>query len=264
MKTKIVAILNVTPDSFSDGGKYVNIDEARKQVEKLINEGADIIDVGGESTRPGADFVSIEEEIKRVVNVIKMIKSEFNTLVSIDTYKSEVAEASIQAGADIINDVWGNKYDGKMLNLVKKYNVDYIAMHNSKEEQYTNGVVCDVIDYFNSIIEDTKAIGIDKNKLILDPGIGFAKDINDNLAIMNNLAQIRTKFNDYKFLLGTSRKRFIGTITNEIKPNKRVIGTTVTTTMAANANVDYVRVHDVLENKQAILMTEAINEGKYE
>ncbi len=251
---KIYGILNITPDSFSDGGNHFSLEKAYKQVQKMINEGVDVIDVGGESTRPGATFVETQEEINRVIPVIKMIKENFDILVSIDTYKSEVAKEAIIAGADIINDVQANEFDGKMLELVKEYNVEYVAMHSTESVD----LLKDIESCFNRVIRESIELGIDQKLIILDPGIGFHKDMPKNLYLLNNLGYFKEKFPAYKLFLGASRKRFIGTITGTEKADDRIIGTTVTTTLAYLANYDFVRVHDVLENKQAIKMIEAI------
>lgn len=252
---EIFGILNVTPDSFSDGGNFVNLEAAKEQVRSMINEGASIIDVGGESTRPGAQFVSEDEEIARVVPVIEMIKKNFDVVVSIDTYKSVVAKAAVEAGATIINDVQANNYDGNMLDLVKEFNVDYVAMHSRK---YTDNVLLDIELLFIEILNLAAELEINTDQIILDPGIGFNKDINDNLHIMKSLKHLKTKFPQNPFLLGTSRKRFIGTINNLPQAKERIIGTTVTTVVGYQAGYEYVRVHDVLANKQAIEMIEAI------
>ncbi len=253
---KIFGILNVTPDSFSDGGSYVDLELAKIQVEKMIKQGAVIIDVGGESTRPGASFVTSEEEIKRVVPVIEMIKQNFDCEISIDTYKSEVAEAAIIAGATIVNDVQANGYDGHMLELIAKYQVKYVAMHSRKTDDDNTQLDIDVL--FIEILNLAKELGIDDELIILDPGIGFNKDINDNIKTLSQMKLLRKRFPNNKFLLGTSRKRFIGTINNLPNASDRVIGTVVTTILAYQSGFEYVRVHDVLENKQAIEMIEAI------
>lgn len=254
----IFGILNVTPDSFSDGGNYVDLEQAKKQVKKMIEDGATVIDVGGESTRPGASFVDAQTEISRVVPVIKMIKKNFDIEVSIDTYKSEVAYAAVIAGATIINDVKANSYDHKMLEIVKNHNIKYIAMHSFD----CDDVMQDIYRCFNQIINEFKEMGISDSKLILDPGVGFNKDINDNIKIMNNLKKMKSDFSSFEFLLGTSRKRFIGSINNLEVANERVIGTVVTSVLAYQANFEYVRVHDVLENKQAIEILEAFENAK--
>lgn len=253
---EIFGILNVTPDSFSDGGNYIDLELARIQTERMINEGATIIDIGGESTRPGAEFVSVETEISRVVPVIEMIKANFDCQISIDTYKSEVAEAAVKAGATIINDVQANAYDGRMLELVKKYNLKYVAMHSRKVVD--ENVQLDIDFVFIEILNLANELGIKTDQIILDPGIGFNKDINVNLKTIKQIKLLRNRFPNNKFLLGTSRKRFIGTINDLPVASERVIGTVVTTILAYQAGFEYVRVHDVLANKQAIEMIEAI------
>ncbi len=252
---EIFGILNVTPDSFSDGGKYIELTTARSQVKLMIEEGATIIDVGGESTRPGAHFVSEEEEIKRVVDVITMIKQQFDVEVSIDTYKASVARAAIEAGATIINDVKANEYDGKMLELVANTNVKYVAMHSRN----AHNILADIKTLFDKVLNKANSLGIDQDQIILDPGIGFNKTTNDNLLILKNLSQLRQKYPNNDFLLGTSRKRFIGEINKLSNANERVIGTVATTIHGYNCGVKYVRVHDIKENKQAIEMIKAID-----
>ncbi len=256
-KTYIMGILNITPDSFSDGNSYMEIEEAKKQVSKMINEGANIIDVGGESTRPGADFVFIEEEIKRVIPIIKMIKENFDILVSIDTYKSEVAKEAVIAGADIINDIWANKYDLNMLDIVKEYDVFYIAMHNKKEKKYDKDIILDIKEDYDNLLINCQKKNINLNKIILDPGIGFVKGKEENLEVLSRLKELRESF-DNIMLLGTSRKSFIGTINNIDIPKDRVIGTCVTTVYGLEAGFEIFRVHDIKENKQTIEMVKAI------
>ncbi|WOO87389.1 dihydropteroate synthase [Mollicutes bacterium LVI A0039] len=254
---EIFGILNVTPDSFSDGGNFISLDKAKTQVQKIISEGATIIDVGGESTRPGAEFVDEQTEIERVVPVIAMIKANFDVEVSIDTYKSPVAKAAIEAGATIINDVKANRYDGKMLELVKMYNVKYVAMHSRKSEH----PLADMKALFTEILAAANNLQIDLNLIILDPGIGFNKDTEQNLKIMNNLKSLKAQFQANQFLLGTSRKRFIGAVNHVEAADQRIIGTTVTTVVGFQAGFEYVRVHDVLANKQAIEMIAAIDKS---
>lgn len=252
---QIFGILNVTPDSFSDGGSYINVEQAKIQASQMISQGASVIDVGGESTRPGAEFVDAQVEIERVIPVIEMLNTSFEIEISIDTYKSEVAEAAIKAGATIINDVQINQYDGLMLDLVAKYNVKYVGMHSRKADC----VLADIVSNFEQLNNNAKDLGIDCSKIILDPGIGFNKDLEQNLLVLKNLKSIRDKFPTNQFLLGTSRKRFIGAINNLPNAQERVIGTAVTTVLALQADYQYVRVHDVLANKQAIEIVEAVN-----
>ncbi len=257
-RTYVMGILNVTPDSFSDGGKFNSIETALKQTEKLINDGADIIDIGGESTRPGARFVGFEEEIERVVPVIRAIKEKFDIPISIDTYKSETAEAAIKAGADIINDVWGFKKDKNMAKVAAKYNVPCILMHNRENMNYKN-IMEDMIDDLNESIEIAKNAGVKDEKIILDPGVGFAKTLEDNLIVMNNLEKIKEM--GYPVLLATSRKSMIG-LTLDLPKNQRVEGTIATTVIGIMKGCEFVRVHDVLENKRACIMTDAIVKAK--
>ncbi|MCR6515068.1 dihydropteroate synthase [Clostridium sp. LY3-2] len=253
-RTYVMGILNATPDSFSDGGNYNEVDEAIKRVSEMIKEGADIIDVGGESTRPNAEYVSEEEEIKRVVPIIKAIKENFDIPVSIDTYKSKTAEAALKAGADIVNDVWGFKYDKDMAKVCKKFKAKCILMHNRKEEGYKNlmkDVKFDLIESINIALEN----GVLKEDIILDPGIGFKKTYEENLKVMNNLEEIKAL--GYPVLLGTSRKSMIG-LALDLPTDERVEGTIATTVIGIQKGCEFVRVHDVLENKRACLMTDAI------
>lgn len=253
-RTYIMGILNVTPDSFSDGGKFNEVDLALKRARQMVKEGADIIDIGGESTRPGAEYVSAEEEIKRVVDIIKAIKSELDVLISIDTYKAKTAEEAIKAGADIINDVWGFKKDKEMANVAKKYNVPCILMHNREGKAYNNlmnDVVLDLIESINIALD----AGIDRDKIILDPGIGFAKTYEENLIVMDNLDKIIDL--GFPVLLATSRKSMIG-LALDLPVDKRVEGTIATTVMGIIKGCNMIRVHDVLENKRAAVMTDKI------
>lgn len=253
-RTYIMGILNVTPDSFSDGGKFNEVDAAVKRVKELIEDGADIIDVGGESTRPGFKVVDVDDEIERVVPVIKAIKEHFDIPVSIDTYKAKTAEAAIKAGADIINDVWGFKKDKDMAKVAAKYNVPCILMHNREEKPYEDimkDVNMDLIESINLALE----AGVHRDNIILDPGIGFAKTFEENLFVMNNLEKIKAL--GFPMLLGTSRKSMIG-LALDLPVDKRVEGTVTTTVMGIMKGCEFVRVHDVLENKRAAVMTDKI------
>ena len=200
--TYIMGILNVTPDSFSDGGRYDGLDRAIEHAKQMIQEGVDIIDVGGESTRPGHVQITEEEEIARVVPVIKKLKEEFDIPVSIDTYKSAVAAAAIEAGADLVNDIWGLKYDKKIAGVIAKYNVACCLMHNRDNTEYSN-FLDDFMEDMRECIRLAKAAGIADDKIILDPGVGFGKTYEMNLEIIDKL-EIMQKLN-YPILLGTSR-----------------------------------------------------------
>ena len=256
--TYIMGILNVTPDSFSDGGKFNQIDAALKHAEEMIRDGADVIDIGGESTRPGYTKISDEEETGRVVPVIEAVKKEFGIPISVDTYKSGVAEAAAQAGADLINDIWGLKYDQHMSEVIAKSGLACCLMHNRDNTEYRNFME-DMKQDLRETIALAKAAGIADDKIILDPGVGFAKSYENNLEVIRRLKE----FNELKYpvLLGTSRKSVIG-LTLDLPAAERVEGTIVTTVMAVEAGCMFVRVHDVKENHRAIQMEEAILDRK--
>lgn len=257
-RTYIMGILNVTPDSFSDGGKFNEIDAAVNQARKLIEDGADIIDIGGESTRPGAEYVTEEEEIKRVVPIIKAIKEKLDVTISIDTYKARTAEEAIKAGADIINDIWGAKYDKNMAKVAAKYNTPIILMHNRENKPYEN-LMEDVVRDLQESIDIALKAGVKKENIILDPGIGFAKTYEENLIVMNNCEVIKKL--GYPVLLGTSRKSMIG-LTLNLPVNERVEGTLATSVMGIIKGFEFIRVHDVLENKRVAIMTDTILKAK--
>ena len=253
-KTYVMGILNVTPDSFSDGGNYNSVDAALKRTEQMIQQGAAIIDVGGESTRPGYTQITDEEEIDRVVPIIEGIKKEFDIPVSLDTYKSHVAKAGIEAGVDLINDIWGLKYDEQMAEVIAKGNVACCLMHNRKDTLYQQFVE-DVLADLKESVALAKQAGIAEDKIILDPGVGFAKDYEQNLLIIKEVH--RMKELGYPILLGTSRKSVIG-LTLDVPAKERVVGTVATTLWGMEQGCAFFRVHDVLENVQAIQMIRAI------
>ena len=252
--TYVMGILNVTPDSFSDGGKYNHSDAALFRVEEMIKEGADIIDVGGESTRPGYEQISAEEETERVVPVIERIKRHFDVPVSLDTYKVDVAEAGIAAGADLINDIWGLKGDERMAGVIANSGMPCCIMHNRKEAVYQNFIL-DVLADLKESLELAKNAGIHQDKIILDPGICFAKSYEQNLLLLQQIEVLNSL--GYPVLLGTSRKSVIG-ITLDLPVEQRINGTVATTVMGVMKGCSFVRVHDIKENVQAIKMTEAI------
>ncbi len=253
--TYIMGILNVTPDSFSDGGRYADIDNALKHTEQMIKDGADIIDIGGESTRPGYTHITPDEEMQRVCPVIERIKQNFDTPVSIDTYHHATALAAVKSGADLINDIWGLQYDnGEMAAVAAEYSVPVCIMHNRKEAVYS--------DFLNDVLADlSKSIsiainaGISRDKLITDPGIGFAKSFEQNLMLTNNV-EILHKLG-LPILLGTSKKSMIG-LALDLPADQRCEGTLVTTVFAVQKGCLFVRVHDVKENKRAVIMTEKL------
>ena len=257
-KTYIMGILNVTPDSFSDGGRWNQFDVAMCHVEDMLNEGMDVVDVGGESTRPGYTKISDQEEIDRVAPVIEAIKARFDVPISLDTYKSGVARAGITAGADLINDIWGLKYDPEMARVIAEANLPCCLMHNRENASYA--------EFFPEMLEDLKetlrladAVGIARDRIILDPGVGFAKSLENNLECVRRLGDLIRAF-DLPVLLGTSRKSMIG-LTLNLPSDQRVEGTVATSVMAAMAGCMFVRVHDVQANARAVKMTEAICHG---
>lgn len=252
--TYVMGILNVTPDSFSDGGCWKEKDKALKHVEQMISEGMDILDIGGESTRPGYTRISPEEEIGRVVPVIEAVKAHFDIPVSLDTYKSEVARAGIIAGADMINDIWGLKADKDMAEVIAKSNAFCCLMHNRKEADYRSFLE-DVKEDLAETIRLAKKAGIAEDKIILDPGVGFGKTYEQNLQIINCLEEL--KVFGYPLLLGCSRKSVIG-LTLDLPVSEREEGTLATTVLAVTKGCSFVRVHDVEKNVRAIRMTEAI------
>lgn len=253
--TYIMGILNVTPDSFSDGGNFNNIDQALRHTEEMIRDGADIIDVGGESTRPGYTLIPDDDEIERVCPVIEKIKENFDIPVSVDTYKHKVAEAAVKIGADLINDIWGFRYDnGEMAALAAKYSMPVCLMHNRKDTDYTD-FLSDVTDDLAECIKIARNAGLSDDLIMIDPGIGFAKSLEQNLILTQNL-EVLDKLG-FPILLGTSRKSMIGLSLN-LPVTERLEGTLVTTVLAAQKNCLFVRVHDVKENKRAVTMTEKL------
>jgi dihydropteroate synthase len=253
-KPYIMGILNVTPDSFSDGGLHNSMDTAMEAVSKMISDGVDIIDVGGESTRPGYTLISDQEEIDRVVPVIEAIKKSFDIPVSLDTYKSEVARAGILAGADLINDIWGLKWDNKMAAVISQYDKACCIMHNRREINYNNFLE-DVISDLDESVNMALDAGIDKNKIMVDPGIGFAKTLEQNRLLMNHLELLRRW--QVPVLLGTSRKSMIG-LTLGLPVNEREEGTMATSVIGLMKGCEYFRVHDVRSNYRALSMADAI------
>lgn len=250
----IMGILNVTPDSFSDGGRFNDLDRALRHAEQMIEEGADIVDIGGESTRPGHQVITDGEEIARVVPVIEAVKKNFDIPVSIDTYKGAVAEAALQAGADLVNDIWGFKHDERVAKLTARYGAACCLMHNRSSAEY-NDFLSEVMDDMRECVRIAKEAGVADDKIILDPGVGFGKTLEHNLIITNHLEELVGL--GYPVLLGTSRKSMIG-LTLELPVDERLEGTLATTVIGVMKGCAFVRVHDIKENKRIIQMTEAI------
>ena len=253
-KGYIMGILNVTPDSFSDGGKFQSVDLALKQAERMINEGAAILDIGGESTRPGHKKITDQEEIERVVPVIEAVKKNFDIAVSLDTYKYEVSKAGIAAGADMINDIWGLKWDGTMAKVIAEAGIPCCLMHNRKDTNYQN-LIEDVLADLQESADMALAAGIAREHIILDPGIGFAKDLDQNLSVMKHVGRLKEL--GYPVLLGTSRKSMIG-LTLDLPVTEREEGTMTTSVMGLMAGCSIFRVHDVKTNMRGLSMAQAI------
>ncbi len=250
----VMGILNVTPDSFSDGGRWNDGDRALAHVEQMIQDGAAVIDVGGESTRPGYTMISDEEEISRVVPVIRAIRERFDVPISVDTYKSRVASAAIEAGADLVNDIWGLKYDEKMAEVIAASGCTCCLMHNRREPDYSDFMEDMLADLRETLCIAEKA-GIAADKIILDPGVGFGKTYENNLEAIRCLDRLREL--GCPVLLGTSRKSVIG-LTLNVPAVERTAGTVATTVLGVMGGCAFVRVHDVKENEHAIRMTEAV------
>lgn len=257
-KTLVMGILNVTPDSFSDGGDYDQIENALAQAKRMIQEGADILDIGGESTRPGATEVLEGEELARVIPVIKAIRGFSDVLISIDTYKANVAEQAIEAGADIINDVWGMQREPRIGHVAVKYNVPVIAMHNQKGNEYSEDIIASMESFFEETMRIANDVGLKRSQIVLDPGIGFGKDADQNVVVLNRLREVMAF--GFPVLLGTSRKSMIGKILN-VLPKERVEGTIATNMFGIVHGVEIIRVHDVLEHVRASKVMDAIMRG---
>lgn len=255
-KTIIMGILNVTPDSFSDGGKFNYPEKALEHAYKMAAEGADIIDIGGESTRPGSVRINAEEELNRIMPVIKAIKndSSFKLPVSVDTYKGEVAYRVLEEGVEMINDVWGLKNDPEVGRAASRYRVPLCLMHNRSNTDY-NDLIPDIINELKESITLAHQAGVEDWQIIVDPGIGFGKNLEQNLDVMNHLNEFTSL--GYPVLLGTSRKSMIGK-TLDLPADQRLEGTAATIAYGISAGADIIRVHDVMEMRRVALMTDAM------
>ncbi|KAF3363123.1 Dihydropteroate synthase [Chlamydiales bacterium STE3] len=264
MKTKIMGILNITPDSCYDGGRFFALEKALNRAFSMVEEGADLIDVGGESTRPGASPVPLDEELRRVIPVIKAIREESTIPISIDTMKPEVAEEAIRAGATMINDVTGFD-DLKMIDTARKHGVALCVMHMKgnpltmqNDPHYEEGIIPCLLDWFAKKIDRLISSGIDKNKIILDPGIGFGKTVVDNVKILQNVPKLQKL--GFPLLLGASRKSFLTKICN--KERDQLLAASLAAHMTgAIAEVDYIRVHDVREHRDMLSFLSLYKEG---
>ena len=261
-RTYIMGVLNVTPDSFSDGGEFNNLNAALAQVHALVAGGADIIDIGGQSTRPGAKQISLAEELERVVSVLQVVRKEVAVPISVDTTRATVAQAAIEAGADIINDISGGTFDREMLPFVAKAQVPIVLMHirgnPSTMQQLTNyqDLLQEICNFLEKQIRAATSVGIEPSKIIIDPGIGFAKNYQQSIEIFHKLHLLR-KFN-CPVLVGPSRKSFIGKILNQPDPKSRVWGTAAACCAAIFQGADILRVHDVQQMREVSLVADAL------
>jgi dihydropteroate synthase len=257
-----MGILNVTPDSFSDGGKFNTTSAALTQAQAMVSAGADIIDIGGQSTRPGAEQISLEAELERVLSVLELLRPVIDIPISIDTTRAEVAKAAIIAGADIVNDISAGTFDPQMLPTVASLNVPIVLMHIQGTPQTMQkctdyeDLIADIYKFLSEQITKATLLGIDKNKIIIDPGIGFAKNHDQNLEIFRRLESLKTL--NSPILIGASRKSFIGNILNQPDPKARVWGTAAACCAAIFHGADILRVHDVQEMQQVTLVADAI------
>ncbi len=257
-RTYIMGILNVTPDSFSDGGRFTHVDHAVEHGFELIGQGADIIDVGGESTRPGSREVGEEEELARILPVVEKLHTLTQTPISVDTYKAKVAERCLQSGADLINDVWGLQREPEIARVAAHYGAPVVVMHNQQGTEYDGDIMAAMIGFFEKSLEIAFKAGLPKESIVLDPGIGFGKNMEQNIAVMGRLSELKVL--GYPILLGTSRKSTIGRIL-DLPPEQRVEGTLATTVLGIQQGVDIIRVHDVMQNRRAALVADAIIRG---
>ena len=255
-KTLIMGILNVTPDSFSDGGRWNTAEKAQSHTREMTDAGADIIDVGAESTRPGGQPLTAEEEIERMKIFLPVVLGESRVPVSVDTYHWKTADYALHAGAHMMNDIWGLQYDhGEMAEVAGCHQVPVIVMHNKADTNYNGDVIEEMKIFFDKSLDIALQAGVKEENIILDPGVGFGKTYENNLEIINKLECMHTL--GYPILLGTSRKSVIG-LTLDLPADQRMEGTVATTVIGVMKGVAFVRVHDVKENYRALKMTEAI------
>ena len=266
VKTLVMGILNVTPDSFTDGGRFLEFEAAVQQARKIVTEGADLLDVGGESTRPFSDPVAVDDELERVIPVIEAVRKFSDIPISIDTTKAEVARQALEAGADVVNDVSALRFDPEMVKLVARTGVPVIIMHmqgtpkNMQQNPAYASLLSEVIAFLQERIDVAVAQGVDRNQIIVDPGIGFGKTVNHNLQLIKDLHTLHCL--NRPLLLGASRKRFIGSVLN--RPElEREIGTAVVNSFAVAAGVHLIRVHDVATNRQVAELGDALREAEH-
>ena len=262
----VMAIINATPDSFSDGGAITGVDDALRRAEKFIDEGADILDVGGESTRPGSTRVGVEEEIARVVPVIEAIAGRFDIPISVDTSKAEVAQQALAAGAEIVNDISALRFDQRIGEVAASTNAGLVLMHSRGEfetmhkQEPVADIMSEVSDGFQRALVRAKGFGLDREHVVLDVGIGFGKTQEQNLELLAKLGKLTAEFPDYPIMVGTSRKSFIGKLLRDAPVVKRLSGSLVTAAIAIWNGASVVRVHDVRETVDIVEITVALRD----
>jgi dihydropteroate synthase len=265
-KTYIMGVLNVTPDSFSDGGLYFDKSVAIKRAIQMVEDGADIIDIGGESTRPGAESIPIEEELRRTIPVIEALNREIKVPVSIDTYKSQVAMAALDSGASMVNDISGLRFDPKMSEVVSEYKVPVVIMHikgrpkDMQQNPVYEALIPEIMDYFRDSISVAKQLDISDDKIIIDPGIGFGKTPEHNLTIINNLREFTSL--EKPILIGPSRKAFLGKILGDVPVTDRLEGTAAAVAISIMNGANMIRVHDVKEMARVAKVADAVKKEK--
>ncbi len=263
-KTLVMAVLNLTPDSFSDGGKFFSIENALKQAEKLVEEGADILDIGGESTRPNSKRVSTKEEVRRVVPVIEAITKKFDIPISIDTTKAEVAERAVNAGAEIINDISGLRFDEKIAQVAGKHNAGLILMHSRgnfatmHKQTPVEDIFREVSGSFRQSIKKAENFGVKPENIALDIGIGFSKTLEQNLELLAKFNQLAAEFQDFPLLVGASRKSFIGKILGDTQASERLNGSLAAAAISVWNGANIVRVHDVRATIETLKIVKAV------
>ena len=263
-KVAVMGVLNLTPDSFFNGGRFNREDAALNRVEEMVEEGADIIDVGGESTRPGAKRVTLEEEINRVIPVLRKLRKRFKIPFSIDTYKAKVAKEALEVGADMVNDISGLRFDSRMKQIISKYDVPVVIMHikgtpqNMQNNPEYRDLMNEIISYLKESIKIAEEEGIDPQKIIIDPGIGFGKTTEHNLEIIKRIPELKSL--DKPILIGVSRKSFIGNVLG-LPPSERLEGSLAATSIAVFQGVNIVRTHDVKATRRVVDLVKAIMEN---
>jgi dihydropteroate synthase len=266
-RTLLMGVLNVTPDSFSDGGKFFSLDHAVAHAEQMIAEGADTIDVGGESTRPGSDFVSEEEELRRVIPVIEKVAALSSVPISIDTTKPGVARAACEAGAEIINDISGLRFDPALAAVAKSMRAGLLLMHSRgtpKDMQqipFAADIFAEVVDGLRGSLSIAEQFGVARESIAIDPGIGFGKSVEQNLEIIRRLGDLSREFADLPIVIGTSRKSFLGKLLDGAPADERLYGTIATVVASVMNGAHIVRVHDVKEAADAVRVADAIRQG---